>query len=222
MKELKKLRLLKELYTYQSLGLEYFNDIKNIKQTDMQISNSLPNSINKLKNTVLNCHLCTLSKTRKNTVFGEGDINSSLFFIGEGPGVSEDETGRPFVGRAGDLLVKIIENVLELQREEVYISNIVKCRPPNNRVPTQEESNECLPYLLKEIDIINPKIIVTLGATAYRYLTGDKTPISKIRGEIIELNNIKIIPTFHPSYLLRNPSAKKFVFLDMKKVKNLL
>jgi len=223
MKKLKKLKILNELYKYKFIGLNYIDDFNiDLKTQNMQSNYQLPNSLESLKNIVLNCHLCQLSKTRNKVVFGEGNPNAKLMFIGEGPGANEDNTGKPFVGRAGDLLTKIVENVLELKREDIYISNIVKCRPPQNRVPTEAEANECMPYLLKQIDIISPSIIVTLGSTAYKYLTKDTTPISKIRGEIINYNNIKLIPTFHPSYLLRNPSAKKFVFYDMKKVKNLL
>jgi len=183
----------------------------------------LPNTLSQLKKYTLSCHLCPLSKTRKNVVFGEGNPNAEIMFVGEGPGEMEDNTARPFVGRAGQLLTKIIENVLEIKREDVYIANIVKCRPPSNRVPTQEEANLCKPYLLKQIEIINPSIIVSLGATSYRYLTGDfNGAISKVRGELFDMGNAKLIPTYHPSYLLRNPSAKKAMFLDMLKVKAML
>ncbi len=220
MNKIKRLHLLKTLYTYQSLGIEYTDDIQDLNQTRASLK-SLPNDLQALKNITYNCHLCQLSKTRKNVVFGEGDIDADIMFIGEGPGANEDETGKPFVGKAGELLTKIIENVLNIKREQVYIANIVKCRPPNNRVPTPEEVKSCTPYLMKQIDLIKPKIIITLGATAYNNLTNDKTPISKIRGEILPFGNAKIVPTFHPSFLLRNPSAKKYVFADMKKVKGI-
>ena len=216
----KKLHILNTLYIYKSLGLKYIDNIQDITQNNNS-TKSLPNNLNNLQNIVQNCHLCQLSKTRKNVVFGEGDENADIMFIGEGPGATEDETGKPFVGKAGELLTKIIENVLFLQREQVYIANIVKCRPPNNRVPTPNEVESCLPYLLKQINLIKPKIIITLGATAYNNLTNDKTSISKIRGEVLSFGNAKLIPTFHPSFLLRNPSAKKYVFADMKKVKRL-
>ena len=221
MQRVKKLKILTTLYNYKLFGLDYIYDIhytnKNTSTTD-----TLPNNLNQMEKIVQNCHLCQLSKTRKNIVFGEGDINAEIMFIGEGPGANEDQSGKPFVGRAGELLTKIIENVLHIKREDTYIANIVKCRPPNNRVPTAQEVKSCIPYLLKQIDIINPKIIITLGATAYNNLTQDTTPISKIRGEVLNFGNAKLIPTFHPSFLLRNPSAKKFVFSDMKKVKQLM
>ncbi len=222
MKRLKKLKLLKELYSYKFVGLNYLDDIENFTTKNTKNSNTLPFSMDSLKQITLDCHLCQLSKTRTKVVFGEGSLNASVLFVGEGPGANEDNTGRPFVGRAGELLTKIIENVLELKREDIYISNIVKCRPPNNRVPNDEEVSECLPYLFKQIEIIKPSIIVTLGATAYQNLTGDKTSISRIRGETVNFKGMKIVPTFHPSYLLRNPSAKKFVFFDMLKVKKML
>ncbi|WP_201338737.1 uracil-DNA glycosylase [Nitratiruptor sp. YY08-13] len=182
----------------------------------------LPDDLEELRKIVLSCHLCDLSKTRKNVVFGEGNPHAKLMFVGEGPGATEDETGRPFVGRAGQLLTKMIENVLEISRSDVFIANIVKCRPPNNRVPTPEEVSKCIPYLFKQIEIINPKIIVALGSTSYKHLTGDNTPISKIRGEIIQFRNRILIPTFHPSFLLRNPSKKKEAYQDLLKIKELL
>ena len=220
MNKLKKLHILNTLHIYKSLGLQYIDDIQDIDQNNNSIK-SLPNNLNDLENIVQSCYLCQLSKTRKNVVFGEGDTNADIMFIGEGPGANEDMTGKPFVGRAGELLTKIIENVLSIKREQVYIANIVKCRPPNNRVPTSQEVESCIPYLLKQINLIKPKIIITLGATAYNNLTNDKTPISKIRGEVLPFGDAKLIPTFHPSFLLRNPSAKKYVFADMKKVKKI-
>jgi DNA polymerase len=182
----------------------------------------MPKELDELKKICLNCSLCDLSKTRTNVVFGEGNLNADLMFIGEGPGAEEDKTGRPFVGRAGKLLTKIILNVLNLTREDVYIANIVKCRPPNNRVPNIEEANTCKPYLLKQIDIINPKVLVCLGKTAFMYLMNSDLPISKVRGQIFEYKEKKVIPTFHPSFLLRNPSAKKEAYKDFLLIKSLL
>ena len=182
----------------------------------------LPVSLDALRKQATNCHLCELSKSRSHVVFGEGNENAEVMFVGEGPGATEDDTGKPFVGRAGEVLTKMIENVLLVPRSEVYISNIVKCRPPNNRVPTATEAHTCMPYLLKQIDSIKPKLIVTLGATAYHYLTGDESKITQIRGTIQKRDSYTVIPTFHPSYLLRNPSAKKEAFIDMKLIKSLM
>ncbi len=218
MKKLYKALQLKKLQILKELGIKYVNNLKEIEETPY----SLPNSLEELKKIVYNCHLCQLSKTRTKVVFGEGNPKANLMFVGEGPGASEDSVGKPFVGRAGEVLTKMIENVLHIKRSEVYISNIVKCRPPNNRVPTPSEALICRVYLFKEIEIVNPKIIVALGSTAYKYLTNDTSKISKIRGHIIDFNGKKLIPTYHPSYLLRNPSAKKEAFADLLKVKELM
>ena len=210
---------LKRLYQLKNLGIKY---VPMVEKRVAASGASLPNSFKTLEQLVLQCHLCSLSKTRTKTVFGDGDINASLMFIGEGPGAQEDTTGRPFVGRAGELLTKMIENAIEIPRSRTYIANIVKCRPPNNRVPTPEEAYTCIPYLQKQIELVSPSIIVALGATAYHYLTGDKSGISKVRGETIDMENYILIPTYHPSYLLRNPSVKKEVYQDLLKVKRLL
>lgn len=162
------------------------------------------------------CSLCGLHKTRNKSVFGDGDRKAELMFIGEGPGRDEDEQGIPFVGRAGQLLTKMI-NAMQFTREEVYIANIVKCRPPENRNPSDEEAEKCLPYLNRQIDIIRPKVIVLLGAVPLKYLLG-LTGITKIRGTWYEYRGIKIMPTLHPAYLLRNPPAKKEAWEDLQKV----
>ena len=162
------------------------------------------------------CALCGLHKTRNKSVFGDGDRKAELMFIGEGPGKDEDEQGIPFVGRAGQLLTKMI-NAMQFTREEVYIANIVKCRPPENRNPSDEEAEKCLPYLNRQIDIIRPKVIVLLGAVPLKYLLG-LTGITKIRGTWYEYRGIKIMPTLHPAYLLRNPLAKKEAWEDLQKV----
>ncbi len=222
MRELERLKKLRNLYQLQSIGYRYFDDVAQSAAPDPETT-ALPDSLQALEKEVRNCHLCSLSKTRTHVVFGEGDPRAEIMFVGEGPGQMEDETGRPFVGRAGQLLTKIIETTLEIRREETYIANIVKCRPPKNRVPTPEEANACLPYLHKQIELVDPRIIVALGATSYRYLTGDLNgSISRIRGEFIEFGGRKLLATFHPSYLLRNPSAKKLVYFDMLKIKAVL
>ena len=219
MKNLHNALKLKQLYLLQQIGYRYTD----ITPSKLEVEKSqLPDTIDALQKTVLGCHLCSLSKSRHKVVFGEGNTHADVMFIGEGPGATEDSTGRPFVGRAGELLTKMIENVLLIPRSEVYIANIVKCRPPGNRVPTESEAFTCRPYLFKQIELIQPRIIVTLGATAYRYMTNDESPISRVRGNAIETDHYTLIPTFHPSYLLRNPSAKKEAFVDMKRVKELM
>ena len=219
MKNLHNALKLKQLYLLKQLGYSYTDTAPSELEAQ---SIDLPDSITKLAETVRTCHLCELSKSRQKTVFGEGNEHADILFVGEGPGATEDSTGRPFVGRAGEVLTKMIENVLHIPRSEVYIANIVKCRPPNNRVPTESEALSCRPFLQKQIALIKPRIIVTLGATAYQYLTNDSSPISRVRGTVIQGDGYQIIPTFHPSYLLRNPSAKKEAFADLLKVKALL
>ncbi len=219
MKNLKNALLLKQLYLLKQLGYKY-TALTPFKEDEPDLS--LPDTLDKLKKQAMECHLCQLSKSRIHVVFGEGNINAELMFVGEAPGATEDSSGKPFVGRSGELLTKMIENVLALSRSEVYITNIVKCRPRNNAEPTPTEAHTCQPYLLKQIELIKPRIIVALGATAYHYLSGDDSNISKVRGTVIQKKEYILIPTYHPSYLLRNPSAKKEVFEDLKMIKGLL
>ena len=209
---------LKHLYNLKMVGEEYFDGFNRVVD-DVKINSG---SLSELSDIVKNCNLCNLSKTRHNAVFGKGNPNADIFFVGEAPGEQEDLNGEPFVGRAGELLTKIIESTLFLKREEVYISNVVKCRPPFNRVPLEEEVHSCKGFLLQEIEFVKPKIIVCLGKTAYHYLMNDDTAISKVRGKIFDFNGMKLIPTFHPSYLLRNPSKKVEVFQDMKIIRSFL
>ncbi len=214
--------MLQELYLLRALGFEYIKPTNVTKEATKQ-SSEMPSSLSKMNQLANSCHLCGLSKTRKNIVFGEGSKDADLMFIGEGPGAREDETGRPFAGRSGELLDKIIKNVLKLKREDVYIANIVKCRPPNNRVPTMDEANACRAYLKEQIKIVKPKVIVALGSTSYHHLTQEfDTKISRVRGEVYDFLGAKLVPTYHPSFLLRNPSAKKDVYHDMLRVKELL
>jgi len=172
-----------------------------------------------IANRVAACTLCVLCETRTNTVPGQGHARPDLMFIGEGPGADEDQQGLAFVGRAGQLLTKIIES-MGLTRDEVFIGNIVKCRPPGNRVPEPDEINKCIPYLKEQIAILKPKVIVCLGSSAVKGLFGPDLPgISKIRGQWRSYEGIDVMPTYHPAYLLRNPAGgKKEVWADMKTV----
>ena len=164
------------------------------------------------------CTQCRLHKGRTRTVPGQGSTAPEIMFIGEGPGYDEDQQGLAFVGRAGQLLTKIIE-AMGLTRDEVFIGNIVKCRPPENRKPLPDEMQACLPYLREQIRLLNPKIIVALGATAVQGLLEIETVgITKMRGKWLSYNGIDLMPTYHPAYLLRNPVAKKDVWEDMKAV----
>ncbi|MGD0539931.1 MAG: uracil-DNA glycosylase [Tepidisphaeraceae bacterium] len=165
------------------------------------------------------CEHCRLCKTRKNTVFGEGDPDAGIFFVGEGPGENEDLQGRPFVGRAGELLNKMIAG-MGLRREQVYIANIVKCRPPDNRVPAPDEVEACTPFLVRQLEIVRPKVIVTLGLPASKYMLASRLSMGKLRGQWHNWRGIKLMPTYHPAYLLRSYTEENraAVWSDLKKV----
>lgn len=163
------------------------------------------------------CHLCKLGGMRKNAVPGEGNPDAQIVWIGEGPGADEDEQGRPFVGAAGQLLDRLIA-AMGLHREEVFIGNVVKCRPPHNRAPEPDEVHACLPYLARQIELIRPEVIVILGATALRALIDPGAYITRMRGTWIERGGIMIMPTFHPAALLRDPAKKHDVWADMQQV----
>lgn len=180
-----------------------------------------PEKLFSIKTEVLNCKGCLLHKTRRNVVFGDGSPNAKLVFVGEAPGYDEDLQGLPFVGQAGKLLTKMIE-AMGLSRESVYICNVLKCRPPENRPPEPGEVTVCKGYLLRQIEAISPRVICCLGRHAACALLETEDPISKIRGRQIDFKGIVLIPTFHPAYLLRNPSSKKEVWEDLKKIKRIL
>lgn len=186
---------------------------------------SLFESVDKIKDDALpkiredigDCTRCKLHKGRNKIVFGDGSPKAELVFIGEGPGADEDQQGIPFVGRAGKLLTQMIE-AMGLRRKDVYICNVVKCRPPENRAPEPDEVATCSPYLLRQIDVIRPKVIVCLGAVAAKTLLGTTRGISQFRGQWLEWRGHKLIATYHPAYLLRNPNAKGEVWKDLQKV----
>jgi uracil-DNA glycosylase len=175
-------------------------------------------NLEELRDAIGDCRRCKLWSGRTHLVFGVGNPKAKLMFIGEGPGRDEDLQGEPFVGRAGQLLTDIITKGMGLQREEVYIANVVKCRPPENRNPEPDEVAACEPFLKKQIDLVRPAIIVALGKFAVQTLLQSKAPITKLRGTWHSYHGIKLMPTFHPAYLLRNPADKKLVWEDIKKV----
>jgi len=166
---------------------------------------------------VMACKGCELANTRKNVVFGTGSLKADIMFVGEAPGMDEDLQGLPFVGRAGQLLTKIIE-AMGLSRQDVYIANVLKCRPPDNRNPMPDEIMACEGYLIRQIDSIRPQVICALGKFAAQTLLRTETPITKLRGNFYDYHGVPVMPTFHPAYLLRNPQDKKFVWDDMKKI----
>lgn len=188
---------------------------------DFFADNSAPlqaKSLEELRAAIGDCRRCKLCSGRTHLVFGVGNPNAKLMFVGEGPGRDEDLQGEPFVGRAGQLLTDIITKGMGLKRADVYIANVVKCRPPENRNPEPDEVAACEPFLKKQIDLIRPKIIVGLGKFAVQTLLQSKVPITKVRGNWHSYHGIKLMPTFHPAYLLRNPADKKLVWEDIKKV----
>jgi uracil-DNA glycosylase len=167
------------------------------------------------------CTRCKLHKARTNIVFGVGNPKAELVFVGEGPGRDEDEQGEPFVGRAGKLLTQMIE-AMGLKRSDVYICNVVKCRPPENRLPEKDEIETCSPYLLRQLDTIKPKVICCLGACSAQTLLNTTQGISRFRGEFFDFRGAKLMATYHPAYLLRNPNAKGDVWKDLQKIMALL
>jgi uracil-DNA glycosylase family 4 len=177
-------------------------------------------SLASLNDMIKECQKCSLGKTRKSFVFGVGNPNADIMLIGEAPGADEDEQGIPFVGRAGKLLTDILL-AINIQRDEVYIANILKCRPPKNRNPLPEEMQTCMPYLHKQIELINPKVILCLGLVASNALLQNKSTLTGLRGNVYELNDIKVMATYHPAALLRNPNWKKGCWEDVKKFRKL-
>ncbi|MEF3191176.1 MAG: uracil-DNA glycosylase [Campylobacterales bacterium] len=219
MNDLERLKRLRELYWREGMGERYIDPPR---PSPVVYHEKISESLEELRQEVMACHLCDLSKSRRHIVFGEGNPAARLMFIGEAPGASEDEEGRPFCGRSGAMLTDMIRNVLRMQRSEVYITNILKCRPPLNRTPTEEEAHLCRPWLFRQIEIIKPQLMLLLGATALRYLFNETLPVSKARGRIWDYRGIKVVVTYHPSYLLRNPSAKKETLQDLLLLKSLL
>jgi len=174
-------------------------------------------TLREIREEIGDCGRCKLCSTRKNIVFGTGNPNATLMFVGEAPGADEDIQGEPFVGRAGQLLTKMIQ-AMGFSRGEVYIANIIKCRPPENRNPQPDEIAACSPFLLKQIETIRPKVICALGTFSAQTLLETQQKISALRGKFHDYHGVKLLPTFHPAYLLRNPNEKKTVWEDLKKI----
>lgn len=198
------------------------NPVLNIRNATQPEDNSdqqiHPASLEGLREHIGNCERCKLHQSRTHLVYGEGSPVAKLVFVGEGPGVDEDLAGRPFVGKSGKLLTKIIEKGMGLTREEVYISNVVKCQPPKNRDPEKDEIEACVPFLKKQLQSINPEVICCLGRVACQALLGSGFKITLERGKWRSYEDIPLMPTFHPAYLLRNPSAKRQVWEDVKMI----
>ncbi|HYC60179.1 MAG TPA: uracil-DNA glycosylase [Thermoanaerobaculia bacterium] len=208
--------LLHELALLRDLGYTHL-DLSASAPAQTETFAATEDTLDALRLETHNCNSCRLAGTRTNVVFGVGNPNADLMFIGEAPGRDEDIKGEPFVGRAGQLLTDIIK-AMQLSREQVYIANVIKCRPPENRNPEPDEIEQCRPFLRRQVALIKPKVIVTLGKFGLQSLTEKSYAISAIRGQWLDYNGIKLMPTYHPAYLLRTPSAKKDVWADMKKV----
>lgn len=212
------------------------NKVENVDQPQFEKKSNIPlnkqkvvkldekwkysKDLTNLNQLICNCLSCELGLSRNKFVFGSGNPNAKIMIIGEAPGADEDNEGLPFVGRAGQLLTKILESI-NLSRDEVFIANIIKCRPPNNRRPTNNEVENCEPYLLKQIELINPEFIVALGLTAVDTLLKSKHKMQDVRGKILNYHNKKLMVTYHPAALLRNPNWKHFVWEDVKNLKKM-
>lgn len=217
---LKSIRALKG-QVINSNSLSVGINLKKSKRTIPQVQSDNTNKeemLNIVRREMGDCQLCPLGKTRKNLVFGVGNPEARIVFVGEAPGADEDEQGLPFVGRAGQLLTDIIVKGMKIQRKDVYICNILKCRPPGNRNPQPDEIVKCEPFLKKQLHIISPEIICALGTFAAKTLLKTDVPISLLRGRFHLYEGIKLMPTYHPAYLLRNPAAKKQVWEDVQMI----
>ncbi len=214
-----KTQLAEHLRFYKEMG---FEEIYRRESTSVEPS-SERETLAAIREDLGECTRCKLQLRRKTIVFGSGNPNAEVVFVGEGPGADEDEQGLPFVGRAGKLLTDMINNSAErmgvpLRRDNAYICNVVKCRPPENRVPEKDEVEACSPFLLRQIDAIAPRAIVALGATAARTLLGVNDPMHRMRGQWFQFRGAKLLVTFHPSYLLRDPTKKKEAWEDMQRL----
>ena len=214
--------LISDLKTY----LEYLKGMGIVSLPSSEMEPEKPTrsqvlTLEEVRKELGDCKRCKLHRGRKTIVFGEGNEKATLMLVGEGPGYDEDVQGRPFVGKAGQLLTKILQSI-NLPREEVYIANIIKCRPPQNRNPEPDEIQSCHPFLIKQIGVIQPKIICALGTFSAQTLLQTDTKITALRGKLFDLEGIKVIPTYHPAFLLRNPDKKREVWEDMKKIAELL
>ena len=185
--------------------------------TPLPILNDKNAGLNTIREDIGECTRCRLSKGRKQIVFGVGNLDADIMFVGEGPGADEDEQGEPFVGRAGQLLNNMI-TAMGIKREDVYIANVVKCRPPGNRTPERDECDTCGPFLMKQIETVKPKIVVALGAVAAKYLLGVNDSMANLRGQIYDFKNTKLAVTYHPAYLLRDPRQKGEAWKDLQMV----
>lgn len=213
-------KILKYYNRMKMMGFEYSDAFKTDEFENQEIA--LPNNLIGLQNFVENCSLCEFSKYKTQTVFSEGSEHSKVVFIDLSPSTIDEANNKLLVGKSGELLIKMIESVLNISHREFYFANIIKCKTGSKKEPTWHDVNCCKPFLSKQLELISPKLIVALGESTYEYLTNDKRNIEQVRGKITKYNNIDVLPIYHPSFLLRNPSAKKEAFHDMLKIKSLM
>jgi DNA polymerase len=212
------LALLQNLYRLEAIGFQYIDHFN----LNTKIEYETPNNISELSATISSCHLCDLSKSRKQSMVGYGSFNADLLIIDYSVSQTQDSTNSYYTGRSGEILKNMIENVLNLNLDDIYITHAIKCKPLNSNKPSPSEYESCKTYLLSQIKFIQPKVIVTLGVQAYKTITGDDSNFENIRGHIINFNNSKLIPIYHPSHLLRNPDLKKITLTDLKTIKSSL
>lgn len=219
MKSYQNAALLQNLYRLKSLGFEYCDPI--VANT-VDIKGELPNDIAALQSMVAQCHLCDLSKHRKQTLSGRGHTGARVMIVDAFVSMAQDEEGDYFAGRAGTSLAAMVEKVLLLPRSDIYLTHIVKCRASGDGIPTESECNSCRPYWKKEIELVNPEIVITLGPEAYRLLSGEGSDFERLRGHPIDFDGRRLVPLYHPAFLLRNPSFKKETMRDLQNIKGML
>ncbi len=211
--------MLQNLYRLKALGFSYSDPfVTNIST----VSQQLPDDLTQLQSIIGGCHLCDLSKSRRQSMGGTGNPNADLLIIDAYVSATEDATNSYYAGRSGESLVKMIENVIGLRTEDVYLTHAVKCKPLGTNIPSQSEFTSCKPYLYKQIEDIRPKVVMALGPDAYRLLSGDDTPFEQVRGHKINFGDYTIVPIYHPQFLLRNPSLKAETLRDLKIIKSCL
>jgi len=218
LKSYQNLVLLKSLYRYKSLGFSYMDPVS-VNEDEQAFDTSLPTNLTALHSQISQCHLCDLSKHRQRVLTGYGNENAQIMFIDAFPSMVEDESGDSFSGRSGNSLEKMITHVLGLSLNDVYITHALKCRPSHQHTILESELSSCKPYLFKQIELVNPKIIVTLGEVAYNALIKGKNSFEQARGQQIPYEGKTLVPLYHPSHLLRNPSLKKCTMNDLINIK---
>jgi len=218
LKSFQNLILLQNIYRLKSLGFDYIDSFS-INVEDLSLE---PKTLNALHENISTCHLCDLSKSRKQAMGGFGAVDAKLMIIDFSVSLSEDNSGDYYSGRSGESLKKMIQNVLELRVEDVYFTHAIKCKPLNSNIPSSSEWNSCKSYLFSQIEFVKPDVVITLGQDAYAKVTGEEDNFESVRGHVIDFKKYKLIPIYHPQYLLRNPQLKKTTLNDLKTIKSCL